>query len=306
MNPWSGNLAWIPGVDQIPRCVAFRATLARTVASAGIDGRRETLVRSGTGIRMLAPTALRDVVRANPFPDPRSAPPDGLLAYGGDLVPERLVSAYAQGIFPWYDRDPILWFSPDPRVVLVPDQLRINRTLAKNLRRARYGVRFDTAFREVIEACAAVPRPGQEGTWITDEMIEAYCSLHELGFAHSAEAWLGDELVGGVYGVSLGAVFFGESMFARRSDASKVAFVHLVRYIDRLGFHFLDCQAPTPHTTRLGAVRWSRDAFLVALERALDQSTRFGRWTLAEEEAEGRPDPGALRRPNVLETGENT
>lgn len=262
------------------------------------------MVRSASGIRMLAPTALRDVVRANPFPDPRRAPADGLLAYGGDLLPERLVSAYAQGIFPWYDRDPILWFSPDPRVVLVPDRLRINRTLAKNLRRARYGVRFDTAFREVITACAAVPRPGQQGTWITEEMIEAYCSLHELGFAHSAEAWLGDELVGGVYGVSLGAAFFGESMFARQSDASKVAFVHLVRTIDRLGFHFLDCQAPTPHTTRLGAERWPRGEFLAALERALEQPTRFGSWSL--EDAGERPGSGPMRRPGVPASGERS
>jgi leucyl/phenylalanyl-tRNA--protein transferase len=243
---------------------------------------------------MLAPGALREVVRANPFPDPRLSPADGLLAYGGDLLPERLVAAYAQGTFPWYDRDPILWFSPDPRVVLLPGGLHVNRTLAKNLRRARYAVRFDTAFREVIEACAAVPRPGQEGTWITDEMIDAYCALHDLGFAHSAEAWRGDELVGGVYGVSLGAAFFGESMFARASDASKVAFVHLVRHIERLGFHFLDCQAPTPHTTRLGAVRWPRNDFLEALERALDHPTRYGTWSV-DDPAE-LPQPVSTRR----------
>lgn len=253
------------------------------------------MVLPPSGTRMLAPTALREVVRAYPFPDPRSAPAEGLLAYGGDLVPERLVAAYAQGIFPWYDKDPILWFSPDPRVVLVPGQLRVNRTLAKNLRRARYEVRFDSAFRSVIEACAEVPRPGQAGTWITDEMVEAYCALHEIGFAHSAEAWQDGELMGGVYGVSLGAVFFGESMFARGSDASKVAFVHLVRHIERLGFHFLDCQAPTPHTTRLGAVRWPRARFLAALERALALPTRFGAWS-AEDRAPAPELPSVQQR----------
>jgi leucyl/phenylalanyl-tRNA--protein transferase len=256
-----------------------------------------------SGIRMLAPSALREIVRANPFPDPRMAPPDGLLAYGGDLVPERLVSAYAQGIFPWYDKDPILWFSPDPRVVLVPGQLSVNRTLAKNLRRARYSVRFDSAFRSVIESCAEVPRPGQQGTWITEAMIEAYCTLHELGFAHSVEAWQGEELMGGVYGVSLGAVFFGESMFARASDASKVAFVHLVRHIERAGFHFLDCQAPTPHTTHLGAVRWPRDRFLAALDRALERPTRFGKWSPEDSEPMQGPTPVRPRTANESEEG---
>ena len=234
---------------------------------------------SADGVRLLPPEILRDLVRSHPFPDASRASKEGLLAYGGDLEPDRLLAAYAQGIFPWFDSPPILWFSPDPRVVLLPPDLRINRTLAKNLRRGRYEIRFDTAFREVIEACAAVPRPGQEGTWITEEMIGAYCALFEIGFAHCAEAWFEGELVGGVYGISLGAAFFGESMFARRSDASKVAFVHLVRHIEEQGFHFLDCQAPTPHTTRLGAVAWPRAEFLDALARALEVPTRYGRWT---------------------------
>lgn len=238
-----------------------------------------------SGVRLLPPEILRELVRDHPFPDPRTGAKEGLLAYGGDLIPERLLSAYAQGIFPWYDTPPILWFSPDPRVVLLPADLRINRTLAKNLRRERYVVRFDTRFREVIEACAEVPRPGQDGTWITDDMIEAYCALFDLGFAHSVEAYEGDELVGGVYGVSLGTAFFGESMFARRSDASKVAFVHLVRYIQALGFDFLDCQAPTQHTTRLGAVEWARDRFLDALEEATARPTRYGRWSAGDVEA---------------------
>jgi leucyl/phenylalanyl-tRNA--protein transferase len=250
------------------------------------------------GVRSLSPSILRDLVRAHPFPDPRNAPREGLLAYGGDLEPERLLAAYAQGVFPWYDRAPILWFSPDPRVVLLPSGLRINRTLAKNLRRGRYDVRMDTDFRGVIEACARVPRPGQDGTWITSEMIDAYTRLHDLGFAHSVECWAGDELVGGIYGVSLGAAFFGESMFARASDASKIALVHLVRHIEALGFHFLDCQAPTPQTTRLGAVAWPRDRFLEALARALGEPTRYGRWTLLAGDGgprEARPDPGEER-----------
>jgi len=231
------------------------------------------------GVRRLPPSVVRELVRANPFPDARRASKDGLLAYGGDLEPERLLAAYAQGIFPWYDRPPILWFSPDPRVVLPPERLRINRTLARTLRRRPYTVRFDSAFRAVVEGCAQAPRPGQEGTWITPDMIEAYSALHELGFAHSVESWRGDELVGGIYGVSIGAAFFGESMFARASDASKVALVHLVRHIEALGFRFLDCQAPTPQTTRLGAIPWPRAGFLDALDRALEVPTLYGRWS---------------------------
>jgi leucyl/phenylalanyl-tRNA--protein transferase len=237
--------------------------------------------RTKEGERVLEPAALRRLIDDYPFPDPRDAEPEGLLAYGGDLLPERLLSAYAQGVFPWYESEPILWHSPDPRMVLLPEELRINRTLAKSLRRERFEVRSDSAFRQVIEACASTPRPGQRGTWITSEMIEAYCALHEMGFAHSVEAFSGDVLVGGVYGVSLGAAFFGESMFARQSEASKVAFVHLVRGIARMGFHFLDCQVHTEHTERLGARDWSRADFLSALERALGEPTRVGHWQIA-------------------------
>lgn len=244
--------------------------------------------RSERGVRRLPPEVVRETARSFSFPDPRRAEPEGLLAYGGDLSPERLIAAYARGIFPWYEDPPILWFSPDPRVVLVPSQVRINRTLAKNLRRGRFTVRFDSAFRAVVEACARAPRPDQAGTWITDEMVEAYCSLHALGLAHSVESWQQGQLVGGIYGVSLGAAFFGESMFSRRGDASKVALVHLCRHIDALGFAFLDCQAPTPHTSRMGAVEWSRDAFLDALDRALEQPTLCGRWSSGDVEKSGR------------------
>ena len=223
---------------------------------------------------------LERIVEPIPFPDPACADADGLLGYGGDLSPERLLSAYARGIFPWYEEDPILWFSPDPRMVLLPGELYINRTLAKNLRRGRYEVKLDTAFEQVIRSCATASRKGQRGTWITDDMIEAYVRLHELGFAHSAESWAEGSLVGGVYGVSLGAAFFAESMFAIRSDASKVAFAVLVRELAAWGFHFVDCQVYTDHSAALGARGWPRSEFLEALARALELPTRRGSWRL--------------------------
>ena len=214
-----------------------------------------------------------------PFPNPLESGSEGLLAYGGDLQSERLLSAYAQGIFPWYDEEPILWYSPDPRALIPVSDLCVNRSLRRTLRRAPYGVSFDTCFRQVIEACASVPRPGQSGTWIGSDMIEAYCELHRLGFAHSVETWHEGELVGGIYGVSLGAAFFGESMFSLRADASKVALVSLVRRIESWGFHFLDCQQHTPHTEKLGAVLVPREQFLSDLSRALEDPTRRGPWT---------------------------
>ncbi|MEE3328497.1 MAG: leucyl/phenylalanyl-tRNA--protein transferase [Myxococcota bacterium] len=214
-----------------------------------------------------------------PFPNPLEAGSDGLLAYGGDLQSERLLAAYAQGIFPWYEEEPILWYSPDPRALLPAGGLSLNRSLRRTLRRAPYSISFDTRFREVIEACAAVPRPGQSGTWIGSDMIEAYCELHHLGFAHSVETWHEGELVGGIYGVSLGTAFFGESMFSLRTDASKVALVSLVGRIEEFGFHFLDCQQHTPHTEKLGAVLVSREQFLADLAQALKEPTRRGPWT---------------------------
>jgi len=227
---------------------------------------------------LVAPEMLGTLVRAFPFPDPRSEQPDAPLAWGGDLVPERLLAAYAQGIFPWYEQEPILWYSPDPRAWLRPGELVLNRTLRKNLRRARFSIHLDRDFPSVIESCARAKRPGQPGTWITPDMIRAYCRLHELGFAHSCEAWQGSELVAGVYGVSLGAAFFGESMFTRRSEASKIALVRLVRQLEAWGFHFLDCQMQTPHMARLGAKPVARGVFLSALERALREPTRCGSW----------------------------
>lgn len=216
------------------------------------------------------------------FPDPSQADANGLVAYGGDLSPQRLLAAYAQGIFPWpYDDTwPLLWYSPDPRMVLVPIELHISRSLRRTLNQRQFEVRLDTAFAQVVRACATTRRPGQLGTWITTDMIEAYGILHELGFAHSAEAWVEGELVGGLYGVSLGTAFFGESMFAQRADASKVAFVRLVQQLQAWNFHLVDCQIHTPHLARFGATEWPRKRFLQALETALQLPTRRGPWHL--------------------------
>jgi leucyl/phenylalanyl-tRNA--protein transferase len=207
-----------------------------------------------------------------PLPDPTDADPRGLVAVGGDLRPERLLDGYRRGIFPWYgDGLPILWHSPDPRFVLEPAALQVNRSLRKAIRRAPYRLTLDTAFDRVIRHCAAVPRPDQDGTWITNDMIAAYEQLHALGHAHSCEAWRGDELVGGVYGVTMGAVFCGESMFALAPDASKIAFVQLVQQLERWGFELIDCQVHTEHLERFGAVEWPRPRFLATLARLRDR-----------------------------------
>jgi leucyl/phenylalanyl-tRNA--protein transferase len=219
------------------------------------------------------------------FPHPDESESSGLLALGGDLSPERLLVAYSAGIFPWYSEgQPILWHSPDPRAVLRPADLRISRSLAKTLRRGRFEVRLDTAFAKVIQACAEIDRPEAQGTWITPDMQHAYLALHRLGFAHSAEAFEGDRLAGGLYGVSLGSVFFGESMFARRPDASKVAFAVLVRQLERWGFELIDCQMHTAHLARFGAVLWPRRRYLEALARGVARETRRGAWRFTTEE----------------------
>jgi leucyl/phenylalanyl-tRNA--protein transferase len=213
------------------------------------------------------------------FPPPHLAEDNGLLAVGGDLSAERLRMAYSQGIFPWYDQDlPIMWHSPDPRMVLLADELYVGRSLRKSIRRAPYRVTLDTAFEEVIEACAEIDRPDQAGTWITKEMKAAYIDLHRQGHAHSVEAWLGGKLVGGLYGVSLGAAFFGESMFALEPDASKIAFAQVVAQLRLWGINLIDCQIHTEHLENFGATEWPREKFLDALDLALKSKTRLGPW----------------------------
>jgi leucyl/phenylalanyl-tRNA--protein transferase len=226
--------------------------------------------------------------RALAFPPVENAV-DGLLAVGGDLSPERLLLAYRSGIFPWYDeRLPILWHSPDPRCVLAVDGIHIGRSLRRVIAKRTYEVRFDTAFERVIEACKSTPRPGQDGTWITDEMLSAYVHLHRIGYAHSVEAWQDGELTGGLYGVSLGRIFFGESMFAWRPDASKVALVALADRIRAWRFPIIDAQVPTPHTLSMGAEEWPRARFLEVLRRELGHPTRKGSWA-GEPELEAEP-----------------
>jgi leucyl/phenylalanyl-tRNA--protein transferase len=220
--------------------------------------------------------------RALAFPPPEHAE-DGLLAVGGDLSPERLLLAYRSGIFPWYDEDlPILWHSPDPRCVFVVERLHVGRTLRRVLAKGTYEIRYDSAFAAVIQACKATPRAGQDGTWITDDMLAAYERLHELGYAHSVEAWEGGELAGGLYGVSLGRVFFGESMFSWRPNASKAALVALGQRVARWGFHLIDAQVATPHTLAMGAETWPRAEFLRVLRAELDDGTRRGTWAVDE------------------------
>jgi leucyl/phenylalanyl-tRNA--protein transferase len=204
---------------------------------------------------------------------------DGLLAVGGDLRPERLLLAYSRGIFPWYGENlPILWHSPALRMVMAPTDLVVQRSLRKALRKRPYELRMDTAFSQVLAGCAAVPRPRQHGTWLIPEMIEAYTHMHKLGLAHSIEAWNGDVLVGGLYGVSLGGAFFGESMFSRAPDASKIAFVATVHQLEAWGIRLIDCQVHTDHLQRFGAFEVPRAEYLTQLALALKRPTRRGMW----------------------------
>jgi len=206
--------------------------------------------------------------------------PNGLLAAGADLSPGRLIDAYRQGIFPWYSEDqPLLWWSPDPRMVLFPAELRLTRSLKKRLRRDDYEIRTDTRFEEVMRACAE-PRPGQGGTWITDDMVNAYCSVHAQGLAHSVETWIDGELAGGLYGIALGRIFYGESMFTRVTDASKLAFAHLVRQIERWGFGMIDCQMKTPHLATFGAREIPRGEFMRKLQELVNYPAPVGEWRL--------------------------
>jgi leucyl/phenylalanyl-tRNA--protein transferase len=215
------------------------------------------------------------------FPAVDQASPEGLLAVGGDLRPERLLQAYRHGIFPWYNDDqPILWWSPDPRAVLFPDKLHVSRSLKRTFRSNVFTLTLDTCFREVMTQCAG-PRPQypEGGTWITDDMLNAYTRLHELGYAHSVETWQDDRLVGGLYGVAIGGAFFAESMFTRVDDASKVALVKLVTQLQAWNFRLIDCQQFSPHVSRFGAEEIPRSVFIRYLTQALTIPDRRGRWT---------------------------
>lgn len=216
------------------------------------------------------------------FPHPNEASPEGILAYGGNLSPSRLMLAYRSGIFPWYAKgDPILWWSPDPRLIMNLDDFKLRRSLKKRI--ARFEYRFDSAFEEVLQNCRSMPRPGQKGSWILPEMVEAYTTLFGMGYAHSVEAYYEGELVGGLYGVAVGGLFCGESMFAKHSDASKAAFAVLVAHLKAWGFEMIDCQVPTEHLKSLGAVEVARDYFLMRLEALRDKECTADAWRVSPE-----------------------
>ncbi len=220
------------------------------------------------------------LARNDPFPPVGKAltRPNGLLCAGADLSPERLLDAYRQGIFPWFSPgEPILWWSPDPRMVLFPEEMKISRSLAKALRRGNYEVRLDTSFASVVRACSH-PRPRQDGTWITEQMQKAYCRLHELGHAHSVETWIDGTLSGGLYGVAIGRAFYGESMFSRVTDASKIALAHLARYLERQRFAVIDCQMRTAHLASLGAREIRRIELVRGLGSWTAEGMGPGRW----------------------------
>lgn len=213
------------------------------------------------------------------FPAPDLANEDGILALGGDLSPQRLILAYQHGIFPWFNEDdPIIWWSPDPRFVLYPQNLKISKSMRQVLRRNIFQITYDTDFQAVLWNCQNIKREGQGGTWITDEMFDAYLTLHEIGLAHSVEVWQNKELVGGLYGISLGKCFFGESMFAKVSNASKAGFITFVQNLASLGFDLIDCQTETAHLRSLGADFVSRADFLKYLKQNNQQETWVGKW----------------------------
>lgn len=216
------------------------------------------------------------------FPSPNLAEEDGLLAIGGDLSPNRLLLAYQLGIFPWYnEEEPILWWSPNPRCVLYPAAIKISKSMKQLFKKQAFTVTFDNNFEQVVQQCQQRPRKGQDGTWITDYMLDAYCKLWELGFAHSVEVWNQEqELVGGLYGVSIGSCFFGESMFSKVSNASKYGFITLVRQLNQWGINLIDCQIHTKHLESLGAIEISRKEFLIELKQCIKLGTLQGKWTL--------------------------
>lgn len=208
----------------------------------------------------------------DPFPPVETAltEPNGLLCAGLDLSPERILAAYRQGVFPWFNPgEPVLWWSPDPRMVLAPVEVKVSRSLRQRMKRGGYEIRVDTSFREVMLGCAA-PRKGQSGTWISRPMLDAYTRLHELGYAHSVETWMDGELAGGLYGVAIGRMFYGESMFSRRDDASKLALVHLCRQLEARGFGLIDCQMETAHLASMGAKPIPRRDFIREMKRLIE------------------------------------
>lgn len=216
----------------------------------------------------------------NNFPPASQASEEGLLAFGGDLKPERLLRAYREGIFPWFEEgQPYLWWSPDPRLVLFPDNVRISKSMRKVIRDQKFDIKFDHDFKKVIQNCAVTGRKEQDGTWITNEMIEAYTSLHALGYAHSVEAYEGAKLVGGLYGIAIGKVFFGESMFHHRSNASKVAFIELCRFLLENDFQLIDAQQDTSHLRSFGAQTIRREMFLDYLEKWVNLPSLTGKWS---------------------------
>jgi len=229
------------------------------------------------------------------FPHPELANEDGILAVGGDLSIKRLLYAYSIGLFPWFNpTDPILWWSPDPRFVLFPEELKISKSMRSYFNQKKFTVTFDTRFEEVIRTCSTHKRRGQGGTWISKEMINAYCDLHKAGWAHSVEVWKGEELVGGLYGVAIGKVFFGESMFTKVSNASKFALISLVKTLKKQNFNLIDCQQPTNHLGSLGARSIRRHEFLELLRENEDEESIVGDWgsdgRFRDEKTKGRKD----------------
>lgn len=224
-------------------------------------------------------TFLQDLKAGFPFPPGEQASEEGVLAYGGDLSPERLISAYLQGIFPWFSEgEPIYWWCPDPRFILLPDEVKISKSMRQLFNQKKFKVTFDHSFSHVIQRCASIDRKEQEDTWITNDMIDAYQRLHQLGFAHSVEVWLDDKIVGGLYGISIGKMFFGESMFSDISNSSKYGFITLVNFLKDQGFDLIDCQVHTPHLESLGAKMMNRKTFLTLIEENIYKPGKYGPW----------------------------